>query len=264
MDKLEKALQKARQERAGVQTPVVSGGQSLKSSARAPVSVPSGEVTLSPQVLEKNKIVGHLSKDPQADVFRLLRTQVLQVMAKHGFKTLAVTSPNYGDGKTTIAINLGLSIALDVNQTVLLADLDLRKPSAHRYLGLEPTYGLTDYLAGRADIASCLLRLPCERMSLMPAGESLDQSSEMLNSPKMGALADELKARYADRMIIYDMPPLLAQDDPLAFLPHVDAVLLVLRDAVTPVQDVKRSLDILSSATVIGTVLNDKLGLMPV
>jgi Mrp family chromosome partitioning ATPase len=185
-----------------------------------------------------------------------LRTQTLQAMEKGGFRTLAITSPNYGDGKTTIAINLAISIALDFKQTVLLADLDLRKPSIHKYLGLEPRAGLTDYLAGHAAIPDCLIRLPFERLTTLPAGQILDHSSETLGSPQMASLANELKTRYPDRLVIYDMPPLLAQDDPLAFLPHVDCVLLVVQDGVTTTDDIKRSLDILSNAKVIGTILN--------
>src|SRR5262249_23739909 len=156
--------------------------------------------------------------------------KILQIMNQSGHRTLAITSPNYGDGKTTIALNLGLSLALDVKQTVLLADLDMRKPNLHTFLGLEPTVGLSDYLARNVPIPQCLVRPAYDRITLLPAGTPLDNSSEMLGSPKMMALAQEIRDRYIDRMIIYDMPPVLAQDDPIAFLPNVDAVLLVVRD----------------------------------
>lgn len=267
MDKLEKALEKARQERAGyTAAPTVSASSSAAQiRGIAPsASLPVGTLAIDPAVLESNRILAHRTMDPKADIFRLLRAQVLQTMHKHGFRTLAVTSPNYGDGKTTIAINLALSIALDVNQTVLLADLDLRKPSVHKYLGLEPQKGLTHYLAGQTTIPECLVRLPFERISILPAGFVQEKSSELLGSPQMGALAAELKSRYADRMVIYDMPPLLAQDDPLTFLPHVDAVLLVVRDGETIADEVKRSLEILSSAAVVGVVLNDQISLLSI
>lgn len=266
MDKLEKALQKARTERAVHQSGVLLGAEQTTthnrgSSKGAPPNLPAGNLAIRDEVLDQNRIVAHRSQDPRADLFRLLRTQILQTMSKHGFRTLAITSPNYGDGKTTTAINLALSIALDLKQTVLLADLDLRKPSVQKYLGIESSVGLTDYLAGTAAIPDCLLRLPFERMTLLPAGHVLERSSELLGSPQMADLAAELKSRYPDRMVIYDMPPLLAQDDPLTFLPHVDAVLLVVHDGETTTADVKRSLDILSSANVIGTVLNDQVSL---
>jgi len=257
MDKLEKALQKARLDRQKV----LSDGQPSVDSASAEGTevqpLPAGTVALSAIVLEQNRIFAHQDRNVNADLFRILRTQVLQAMAKYNFKTLAITSPNYGDGKTTMALNLCISIAQDLNQTVLLADLDLRKPCLHTYLGLTPASGLTDYLAGTCSIADSLLRLPFERMTILPAGKVLDRSSETLGSPQMVRLADELKTRYADRLVVYDMPPLLAQDDPLTFLPHIDAVLLVVRDGVTKTADIKRCLDILSEAKVIGIVLND-------
>ncbi len=264
MDKLEKALEKARKQRAsgGEEASPASQGKAAREGVRENVEP---TVRLSASVLppdmedcfEANRIVAHRTRSPEADAFRILRSQVLQTMTKAGFKTLAITSPNYGDGKTTIALNLAISIAQDLKQTVLLVDLDLRKPSIHRYLGIESDYGLTDYLAGQADIPYCLQRLPFERLSVLPAGNMTEHSSEILGSPQMAALADELKNRYPDRLMIYDMPPILAQDDPLAFLPHVDAVLLIARDGVTRTEDIKRSLDILEPANVIGTVLND-------
>ena len=206
--------------------------------------------------MDNNRIRAHHSRSPEADVYRLLRTQVLQIMKKSNFRTLAITSPRYGDGKTTVAINLGISIALDLKQTVLMVDLDLRKPSLSPYLGLPQRMGLSDHLLNNIPIADCLTRLPFERITTLSAGTPVDNSSELLGSPKMIALAQELKTRYADRMIIYDMPPALEQDDPLAFLPQVDAVLVVVRDGVTKTDDLKRCLNSLADANIIGTVLN--------
>ena len=256
MDKLEKALQKARSQReTHLSRGMVTGAGMVRPSRLS--DIPVGSISLSEDVLEQNRIFAHHSRSVDADLFRLLRAQVLQTMTKHDFKALAVTSPNYGDGKTTTSINLAISIALDLKQTVLLVDLDLRKPCIHSYLGLEPSVGLTDYLAGTTSLPDCLVRLPFERMSILPAGKVLDRSSETLGSPQMASLAAEMKNRYPDRLVIYDMPPLLAQDDPLTFLPHVDAVLLVVQDGVTKTQDLKRSMEILEPANVIGTVLNN-------
>lgn len=258
MDKLEKALQKAREERghAALDHGVHPARRTQSAASLAAPPLPPEPPLSFDLVLEKNRIVAHRMRSPEADLFRLLRTQTLQAMAKTGARTLAITSPAYGNGKTTVAINLAVSIALDINQTVLLVDLDLRKPCVHSYLGLHPESGLTTYLTGKADISDCLVRLPFERMSVLPAGEMIEYSSEILGSPKMRALTDELKTRYADRIVIYDMPPLLEQDDPLTLLPHVDAVLLVVQNGVTTQAEIKRSLDILAGANVIGTVLN--------
>ncbi len=207
--------------------------------------------------LERHRILSHHPRTLEADIFRILRSRVLQIMNTSGYRTLAITSPNYGDGKTTIALNLAVSIALDLKQTVLLADLDLRKPNLYEYLGIEPSVGLSNYLLHDTPLHECMVRPTFDRLNTLPAGPPLDYSSEILGSPKMAALANELKSRYPDRLVIYDMPPVLAQDDSIAFMPHVDAVLMVVRDGVTRAHEIRRCLDSLATTNVIGTVLND-------
>ena len=256
MDKLAKALEKARSERSqaldGKAKPAARTAY-----AEAPRIAAINAVKISEAALEQHRIVSHRTRSKEADTFRLLRTQVLQAMQQNNMKTLGITSPNYGDGKTTIALNLALSIALDLNQTVLLVDLDLRKPNVMDYLGLDAPVGLTDYFFRNVPIADCLIRPSFERLSLLPAGQMHESSSEVLGSPKIAALAEELRTRYPDRLIIYDLPPVLAQDDPLVLLPHVDGVLLIVEEGNTRTHDLKSSLRALSHAHVIGTVLNN-------
>lgn len=218
----------------------------------------SSVVKLDDEVLEQNRIIAHRTRDARADKFRILRTQVLQKMQAQGLKTLGITSPNYGDGKTTIALNLALSIAHDVNQTVLLVDLDLRKPSIAQYLGLKPSLGLSDHFMQDSPIADCLMRLSFQRLSVLPAGRMLEHSSEVLGSPKIAALAEELRTRYPDRLIIYDLPPILAQDDPMVFLPHIDGLLMVVNEGRTRTPDLKAALRLLPEANILGSVLNRK------
>jgi len=252
MDRLEKALSKSRQQRAALGHDVATAAAPKENSASP--KAPAG--ALDEALLDRHRVVAHRAC-PEADVYRQLRTKVLRVMNDSGFKTLAITSPRYGDGKTTAVMNLGISISLDQKQTVLLVDLDIRKPNLHQYLGLRPKAGLTDYLLRNTPLPECLSRPPFERVNVLPAGMSLENSSELLGSHKMIALAHELKARYPDRFVIYDMPPVLEQDDALAFLPQVDAVLVVVRDGFTRAEDLKRALGALSGANVIGTVLNN-------
>ncbi len=259
MDRLEKDFEKFRQQRTAAQTVAAhqqkTGALSeIKLPHAAPASIAN---TINEDLMERNRIVAHRTHSAEADIYRQLRTKVLQIMNASGHKTLAITSPYYGDGKTTVALNLGISIAFDLKQTVLLVDLDLRKPTLHKYLGIKPRAGLTDHLMRGTPLNQCLMRLPFKRTSLLPVRAALDRSSELLGSPKMTDLAKELKSRYPDRLIIYDMPPVLAQDDPIAFLPQVDAVLVVVRDGSTRPYDIKRCLGALSNANVIGTVLNN-------
>ncbi|MDE1900877.1 MAG: CpsD/CapB family tyrosine-protein kinase [Alphaproteobacteria bacterium] len=254
MDRLEKALEKSRQDR--INAGMTPAGHGVVQAVPA-YAEPKPDIVPDEALLERNRIIAHRTRTPEADIYRQLRTQILHIMQKSGLKTLAITSPHYGDGKTTVAINLGLSIALDLKQTVLMVDLDLRKPNLHQYMGAPPQPGLTDHLLRGVPLADCLTRPAFERINTLPAGSAFDNSSELIGSPGMIALARELKERYPDRLVIYDMPPVLAQDDPIAFLPQVDAVLVVVRDGITRADDLKRSLHLLSGANVIGTVLNN-------
>jgi capsular exopolysaccharide synthesis family protein len=269
MDRLGKALQKAREQRQDIQEealravhsvppPITAANSFIEDPAPPPPShSKSRRVEISNIDLESNRIFAQMNDNPNADIFRILRTKVLHLMQRSNLRTLAITSANYNEGKTTVALNLALSFALDIKQTVLVVDLDLRRPNVHEYLGIEPTSGLADYFLKNTPLPECLLRTSVERLTLLPMNGTLENSSELLGTPQMATLAKELKERYADRLVIYDMPPLLTQDDVIAFLPDVDGVLLVVRDGVTAVEDVKHCLHLLSDANVIGTVLND-------
>ncbi|HEU5047118.1 MAG TPA: CpsD/CapB family tyrosine-protein kinase [Rickettsiales bacterium] len=262
MNKLEKALQKARQERSENLTAVandyilrpIETGNKLSD-----IVLPHARrvLQLKEDTLERRRILAHRTRNRKADIFRMLRTQILQVMEQAGYSTLAITSPHYGDGKTTVAMNLAVSMAQDPKRTVLLADLDLRKPGVTSYLGIGTALGISDHLMDGRPIQDCMLRTSFDRLSILPSGKAVDNSSEILGSVKMAALANELKSRYRERIVIYDMPPILAQDDPIALLPSVDAVLLIVNEGVTKVDDIRRSMHALSRANVIGTVLND-------
>ena len=273
MDRLEKALEKAREQRQGAlggSTPSVTSKPAATDSpvSSAPDTVTRGDgsgrpetasgsrkITLSDSALEEHRIIARMGRDPNADIFRILRTKVLHLLAQNNFRSIAVTSANYGDGKSTIATNLALSLALDVKQTVCLVDLDFRRPNVHNILGLSPDVGLGDYLLANTPVSDCMIR-PADRLVVLPTSRALENSSETLATPKMMALAKELKTRYPDRIIIYDMPPLLAQDDTIAFLPNVDGVILVVQDGVCQVSDLRQCMHYLEGHTLIGTVLN--------
>ena len=136
-------------------------------------------------------------------------------------------------------------------------DANLRHPSLHTYFGLTPEKGLSDYLT--SDIAlSELLINPAgfERFVLLPGGSPMDNSAEMLNSPKMKRLVDELKERYRSRIVLFDLPPLLSSADVLAFSPYVDAALLVIEEGKTSAAEIQHAAELLQNTRLSGTVLN--------
>lgn len=208
------------------------------------------------EVLRKNRVIAGIDDMSIKVAYKMLRTQVLQRMKSNDWNTLAITSPVSGEGKSLTAINLAISIAKELNHTVLLVDLDLHNPSIARYFGFGPDLGLCDYLLDDVPLTDILFTPGVDRLAVLPGGKPLTDSSELLSSPKMARLAQELKGRYAGRVVIYDMPPLLATDDMLAFAPHVDAALLVLQEGKTRKDELRRSMEMLEVVNVVGTVLN--------
>jgi len=259
MERIEKALAKAReQRRAHAGAPLPSSATRVISTAPRPST---GEamtrvVSVPDSTLRDHRVIAGLKQDSRADLFRMLRAQVMQRMAVGGNTTLGICSPNPGEGKTLTAANLAVSMALDANHTVLLVDLDLRQPKLADLFGLSVETGMSDYLFDGAPLSDCLVNPGIDRLVLLPAGRALNNSSEALTSPQMVNLARELKARYPDRFVIYDLPPLLSCDDALVFLPQIDATLLVVREGLTHSGDVRRAIELLDERKLIGTVLN--------
>ena len=207
-------------------------------------------------VLAEKRLIAGIRSDPRATAFKMLRTQVLQTMRENGWSTLGVTGPTEGVGKTLVATNLAISMSLEVNQTVLLVDADLRRPNIHKYFDFEPDQGLLDYLAGDAGLGDLFINPVYKRLSLLPGRGSTTESSELLSSPRMAHLIDDLRNRYESRIIIFDLPPLLNNDDTMVILPNLDATLMVVENGKNTESEVQTSMRLLQGTNLIGTVLN--------
>jgi Mrp family chromosome partitioning ATPase len=187
----------------------------------------------------------------------MLRAMVMQRMRANGWNTLAVVSPARDEGKTFVATNLAIALAAEPDQTALLVDLDLQEPSVHLLFGVMPEAGVGDCLAGRAPVSSALLALEVyPGLVLLPGKHSVAQSSELLGGQRARALFREIKGRYLNRVVIYDLPPMLTSDDALVFAPQADAVLVVIGENRTERADLIRSIELLRDVPVLGTVLN--------
>lgn len=238
------------------QDPLPAG---LGDGPRMPAPEPRTSTRLVPvadDFLRQQRIVAGIDSLEMSDVFRILRTSVLQRLTACGGTTLGITSPSMADGKTVVAANLAISLSKLPQHTVLLVDLDLRRPNLHRVFGLEASPGLADYLLGQTPLPECLVNPGIDRLVLLPSGAAQRSSSEILSSARMIALARELKSRYPDRLVLYDMPPLLPTDDAVVFLGNVDASLLVVEEGKTRRPEVQRALELLKDYRPIGTVLN--------
>jgi len=207
-------------------------------------------------VLSENRIIAGNKSDPRATYFRMLRTQVLHAMRENAWTSLAISGPSARIGKSLITANLAVSISMEVNQTVLLADLDLRLPSLHEKFNFTPEFGLLDYLNHNAELPDLLVNPGFPRLVLLPGKGTTSESSELLSSPRMIKLMKELKSRYESRIIIYDMPPLLNVEDAQVILPNVDSTILVVENGKNTRSEVENSLRLLEGTNLIGTVLN--------
>jgi hypothetical protein len=231
--------------------------QALEATSVAEIKYKQTRVVhLNPQHLERNRIISFSKSDARTISFDRLRTQVLRTMRDYGWRTLAITSPTGGCGKTTVALNLALSIAHQTEQTVLLADFDLRDPQIAEYLGLPEAASLVDYLNGDIPLSQVFVNPGIPRLTLLPNHKAVLNATETLMTKKMQNMVVDIRNRYESRMVIFDLPPLLTTDDALAFLPQVDCVLLVVASGQTSKSEVKDSVRLLQNNYVLGSVLN--------
>jgi Mrp family chromosome partitioning ATPase len=239
MEQLERAIARARQNGS------IHRRRKLETLEKKPVgkATPVKPVveTVTPVVrarlshLKKMRVVAAEEGRIEADIFRVLRTRLMQNLAQQGLRSVAICSPVRGDGKTLTSVNLAVSLSRELSHTVLLVDADLRHPS----------------------VPSCLINPGIERLVLLPGRGRVGSSSELLKSDRMTNLASELRDRYADRIIVYDLPPMLASDDAIGLLPQVESTLLVVRDGTTRRADIEKSLDLLKEKHFMGVVLNE-------
>lgn len=221
------------------------------------------KIRTDPQALLSNHIFALAHDLEITKQIEILRTQVLKRLTGKKANSLMVTSANPREGKTFISSNLAVSIAQNLDRTVLLVDADLRNRQykrhnmANAFFNSSSKAGLSDYLSGEADIESLLINPGIPRLTLLPSGKALPDSAAILGSPKMEALVREMKSRYSrERILIFDCSSFLSNADPLILSRYVDAVLLVIEDARTETKSLLRMVELLKDKEIIGVVIN--------
>ncbi len=270
MERIKKALLQAREQREQLRDVSVETEEATNSDIEqvreldealteesANNNVVTKNVVPDVNVLERNKILYSQTPIATQRAYKMLRTRFLQRISKNNWNSIAVVSPTSDDGKTLTAINLCISIAQDPNHTSLLIDFDLLQPSIHEYFDLELEFSINDYFTENTNLESCLVSPNQPGLVLAPTKQAIEGSSEFLASQQAAKFSSELKQKYQDRVILYDLPPILVCDDALSFLPNVDAVLLVLREGKTKRSDVEATMNILEGKNIAGVVLND-------
>ena len=209
-----------------------------------------------PARLARRKRLNALMGSAESAPYDILRTRVLRQMRTENWKRLAVTSPNKGCGKTTASLNLALSMARQAELRVILMDFDLRRPALASLLEQSDAFDMVGLLTGQADFAAQAVRFgPNLAVGLNRRG--VPNSAELLLSPATATVLDEIEARFRPDVMLFDTPPMLGNDDNLAFLGQVDCTLLVAAaDSTSLAQIDAAERDLAGLTNVVGTVLN--------
>jgi exopolysaccharide/PEP-CTERM locus tyrosine autokinase len=255
MSKIYEALEKAEREK-GLNmdfSPVLES--KLRETKRSEMVL---ELEIKEGLISNPLLVSFFKPDSIATVqFRKLRTHLLQANVTKSPKTIMVTSATEREGKSTVAANLAMGIAHDLQAHALLVDCDLHHPTLASWFGVKGDKGLSDYLTGNEEIPELLRKTEVERLSILTGGSVQDNPTELIGSKKMEALIHELKSRYADRYVILDSTPLLSTTEPEVLAKWVDGIVIVVRAGVTPRETVKQAITSLEKEKILGFVLND-------
>ena len=267
--KLKKSIEKAKQLREQVKQksteevalteeidPFVSEKSSPSKDWNAPVYCESCSVHLDPDQLARNRCVSMAPDAQESEYYKVLRTNILQRTKDNNWNTIMVTSVQPGEGKTLTAINLAAAFAKEFSQTVLLVDCDLKRQNVHKYLGYTFDKGIVDYLMNGCMLKDLIVWPNIEKLTLISGGKTISNSTELLGSPQMKALVNEIKHRYDDRYVIFDVPPILSGADTIAFAPLVDCILMVVEEGRTSIKDVKKAIEMVPDEKFMGYVLN--------
>lgn len=240
-----------------------------ESSERKPTTVntpasQSAETTLNLEAISASGLlVPNAARSQLADEFRVIkRPLIANAMGRSGTpisngNLIMVTSALPGEGKSFTAINLAISIAMELDNTVMLVDADVARPSVLNMLGLPPSKGLLDVLQDNSlDISGVLLRTNIEKLSILPSGTPHPRATELLASDIMIRLLDDMASRYNDRIIIFDSPPLLLTTEARVLATHMGQVVMVVNAENTLQAAVKQAITTIQSCPVKMMVLN--------
>ena len=254
VNRISAAIAKARARSEGAQTP---GGRvsrlPLPAADEAWAGLPV-HVT-NARHLARNRIVT-LEAGDAAMPFDVLRTRMLKEMRSHGWRRIAITSPDAGCGKSTLAANLALSLARQTELRSVLIELDLRRPSLAGLFGVARPAQFARALTGEIEAVEALQRIG-PNLALGLNARAVKGATELLQAPGVAGMLDRMERLLGPAVMLFDLPPMLRGDDTLAFLDKVDCGLLVVEAEVTPIQDVDRcEQELARGTTVLGVVLN--------
>ena len=268
---IEQATQRLEQlRRAGATIPENAPAPAARAAITAPARAEPAPASVSRRVqidLDALAAAGIVSPNAPrsqiADQFRVIKRPLISNAMGKGASVIAngnlimVTSAIAGEGKSFTAINLALSIATELDNTVMLVDADVARPSVLRVLGLPPSPGLLDLVLDESiDMSSVLLKTNIDKLSILPSGTPHERATELLASDAMIRLLKNVASRYPDRIVIFDSPPLLLTTEARVLASHMGQIVMVVRAETTLQADVQNALSAIHSCPVKLLVLN--------
>lgn len=260
MERLQKALQQAREHRAQSvateSTSVVEDGTAHARKTGFEAAWDALEQREPDKRRLSENLMVSLSAQHTATPFDVLRTKTQLIMKKNGWTRLAITSPTAACGKTTMACNLALGFTRQSDMRVILLEMDLRRPSMAKTLGIRPERDITDVMTGAVDFRDQAFRLRDNVAISMASGPASDPSAVLLHHKTKSVLTD-IEYIYQPDLVIFDLPPILVTEDTRAFLKDVDCALIVAKAEATSIAQIDVSEREVSEHTnVLGVVLN--------
>ena len=223
----------------------------------------SRRVELNMAMLESSGIVTpNAPRSRIADEFRVIKRPLISNAIGRGAQALThgnlimVTSAMPGEGKSFTALNLAMSIAAELDHTVMLVDADVARPSILRMLGLPNGPGLLDVLGGQAEMADVMMKTNIDKLSILPSGTPHSGATELLASDAMRLLLDDISKRYPDRIVIFGSPPLLLTTEARVLATQMGQVVLVVQAEKSLQADVQHALSTIESCPVKMMLLN--------
>lgn len=196
-----------------------------------------------------------VSVEPNQAV-RMIASQVLQTMQENGWRTLAFVSPTTSAARSSTAAGFATLLTRELGVGCLLVDANIRRPVLHEFFGLPAGPGLSDYLTRRARIDGLPMKAGIDGLLVLPAGTPIDSPTALIGSTRMAGLMAELKFRYQDRIIAFDLPPVLEAGDAVEFAPYADALLMIVAEGGANDIVVGRARQALERFNLIGVVLD--------
>jgi protein-tyrosine kinase len=264
MERIQAAIQKAKEQRGAVDAPPparqskVAGRDGRFAAARQPGPIWPELAAFAPDpaLMRHNRIVTFERSDPSHATFDMMRTKALRMMREKGWTTLGITSPTAGCGKTTVSLNLAFSFAHQSDTRTVLMDLDLRRPAVAKHLGLAQPQSMASVLQNTRPLTENFVRYG-ENLAIGTSARGIRNASEILQHNATGKALAGLKGQFGADVIIYDLPPMLVNDDVMAFLPHIDCLLLVAAAERSRLDEIdKCEQDLAEQSNVLGVILN--------